>query len=85
VIVLTGSTPVLPQAFQNSLKTGGRMFAVVGDAPVMEAVLVTCMAHEKETGACNTYNRVNLFETVFLRSKMRSNQSASFSEAYRLT
>jgi protein-L-isoaspartate(D-aspartate) O-methyltransferase len=60
VIVLTGSTPVLPQAFQNSLKTGGRLFAVVGDAPVMEAVLVTCVAQEKETGV---YNTVSLFET----------------------
>lgn len=60
VIVLTGSTPVLPEAFQKSLKTGGRLFAVVGDAPVMEAVLVTCVAQEKETG---TYNTVDLFET----------------------
>ena len=60
VIVLTGSTPVLPEAFQNSLKTGGRLFAVVGDAPVMEAVLVTCVAQEKEAGV---YNTISLFET----------------------
>ena len=33
VIVLTGSTPVLPEAFQKSLRPGGRLFAVVGDAP----------------------------------------------------
>ncbi|MFM2409059.1 MAG: hypothetical protein RL358_1801 [Pseudomonadota bacterium] len=44
VIVLTASTPVLPTAFQNSLKVGGRMFAIVGDAPVMYAKLITCMA-----------------------------------------
>lgn len=44
VIVLTGSTPVLPEAFQNSLKVGGRLFAIVGDAPVMEAKLVTRVA-----------------------------------------
>lgn len=43
-IVLTGSTPVLPEAFQGSLKIGGRLFAVVGDAPVMEAKLITCVA-----------------------------------------
>ncbi|MDO8437819.1 MAG: protein-L-isoaspartate O-methyltransferase [Nitrosomonadaceae bacterium] len=60
VIVLTGSTPVLPETFQNSLKTGGRLFAVVGDAPVMEAVLVTCVAQDKEAGV---YNTVSLFET----------------------
>jgi protein-L-isoaspartate(D-aspartate) O-methyltransferase len=44
VIVLTGSTPVLPVAFQNSLNIGGRLFAIVGDAPVMEATLITRVA-----------------------------------------
>ena len=44
VIVLTGSTPVLPVTFQNSLKVGGRLFAIVGDAPAMEAKLITCVA-----------------------------------------
>ena len=44
VIVLTGSTPVLPAAFQNSLNVGGRLFAIVGDAPVMEARLITRVA-----------------------------------------
>src|SRR3954466_7607388 len=37
VIVLTGSTPVLPHAFLESLEVGGRLFAVVGEAPVMTA------------------------------------------------
>jgi len=59
-IVLTGSTPVLPEAFQNSLRPDGRLFAVVGDAPVMEAVLVTCVAQEEKAGL---YNTVSLFET----------------------
>src|SRR5580765_42754 len=35
VIVLTGSTPVLPRGFLEQLEVGGRLFAVVGDAPVM--------------------------------------------------
>lgn len=43
-IVLTGSTPVLPAAFQNSLNPGGRLFAIVGEDPVMEAMLITCHA-----------------------------------------
>lgn len=60
VIVLTGSTPVLPDAFRKSLKPGGRMFAVVGDAPVMRAVLVNCLAQEGEADA---YNTIGLFET----------------------
>lgn len=56
VIVLTGSTPVLPAAFQNSLKVGGRLFAIVGDAPVMEARLITRVAPD-------TYETVNIMET----------------------
>ena len=56
VIVLTGSTPVLPDAFLTSLKPGGRLFAIVGDAPVMEAKLVTCVTP-------GVFNTVKLFET----------------------
>jgi protein-L-isoaspartate(D-aspartate) O-methyltransferase len=41
VIVLTGSTPVLPRAFLEQLAPGGRLFAVVGDAPVMRARLIS--------------------------------------------
>jgi protein-L-isoaspartate(D-aspartate) O-methyltransferase len=57
VIVLTGSTPILPQALLGSLAPGGRLFAVVGEAPAMAARLVTCSA----PGACRS---VDLFETV---------------------
>jgi protein-L-isoaspartate(D-aspartate) O-methyltransferase len=58
VIVLTGSTPVLPQAFLNQLKSGGRLFAIVGDAPVMAARLITCSA----PGA---FVSTDLFETCY--------------------
>ncbi len=57
VIVLTGSVPVLPEAFQNSLKPDGRLFAIVGDAPAMHARLITRVAPDK-------FNSVTLFETV---------------------
>ena len=57
VIVLTGSTPVLPQAFLDRLNPGGRLFAVVGDAPVMKAVLV---ARAPGGG----FVRTELFETL---------------------
>ncbi len=57
VIVLGGSTPLLPRAFLEQLDVGGRLFAVVGEPPVMSARLVTCTA----PGA---YNTVDLFETV---------------------
>ena len=56
VIVLTASTPVLPDAFQNSLNPGGRLFAITGEDPVMEAVLVTCTAPGE-------FTTVKLFET----------------------
>ncbi|MGH8739183.1 MAG: protein-L-isoaspartate O-methyltransferase family protein, partial [Burkholderiales bacterium] len=44
VIVLTGSTPVLPQTWLAQLAPGGRLFAVVGDAPAMTARIVHCSA-----------------------------------------
>jgi len=56
VIVLTGSVPVLPEAFQKSLQPGGRLFAVVGEPPIMQARLVTC----DTAGACSA---AGLFET----------------------
>jgi protein-L-isoaspartate(D-aspartate) O-methyltransferase len=55
-IVLTGSVPVLADAFAKSLRPGGRLLAVVGEPPVMEAKLVTCVA-------AGAYNTVGLFET----------------------
>ena len=55
-IVLTGSTPVLPTMFQHSLNTGGRLFAIVGDAPAMEVKLITRLAKD-------IYENVNIMET----------------------
>src|SRR5580765_6464308 len=57
VIVLTGSTPVLPRAFLEQLAPGGRLFAVVGEAPAMSARIATCTAR-------GAYGSVDLFETV---------------------
>ena len=42
-IVLTGSVPLLPPQFRAQLRPGGRLLAVVGDAPAMTARLVTCV------------------------------------------
>ena len=44
VIVLTGSTPLLPERLLAQLKPNGRLFAIVGEAPVMTARLVTWTA-----------------------------------------
>lgn len=56
VIVLTGSLPELPQALFDALRVGGRLFAVVGEAPVMEAQLIT-RSGERE------WTQADLFET----------------------
>jgi protein-L-isoaspartate(D-aspartate) O-methyltransferase len=56
-VVLTGSTPALPRAFLEQLAPGGRLFAVLGEAPAMSASLLTCAA----PAACQS---VTLFETV---------------------
>jgi len=57
LVVLTGSTPVLPQSWLAQLAPGGRLFAVVGDAPVMTARLVHCAAE-------GAFRSVDLFETI---------------------
>lgn len=41
VIVISGSLPVLPDAFLQQLKVGGRLLAIIGEAPVMSAQLIT--------------------------------------------
>ncbi len=56
IIVLTGSTPVLPPPFLQQLSAGGRLFAVVGNLPVMTARLITCSGE-------GAYNTTNLLET----------------------
>ena len=57
IVVLTGSVPLLPRAVLESLAPGGRLFAVVGEAPVMTAKLLTCTAPGAWRGA-------ELFETL---------------------
>lgn len=56
-IVLTGSTPILPDSFAAQLAPGGRLFAVVGDPPVMKARLVRWTAPGAPVAT-------DLFETV---------------------
>jgi len=56
-VVLTGSLPVYDPRFEPRLAVGGRLFAVVGQGPIMEARRVTCTAPGQ-------WLRENLFETV---------------------
>lgn len=57
VIVLTGSTPLLPRSVLEQLAPGGRLFAVVGEAPAMTARI----AVSSGPGGWRTHD---LFETV---------------------
>jgi len=56
-IAVTGSVPRFEQRFADALAMDGRLFLVVGEAPVMEAFLIT------RTGE-NEWSRESLFETV---------------------
>lgn len=56
-IVVSASLPFLPRALLDQLKVGGRLVAIVGEEPVMEAQLVTRTEE-------NAFNTINLFETV---------------------
>ena len=57
VIVLSGSVFEVPRALLAQLKPGGRLTAIVGQLPIMQAVLVT---RRGETG----FSTVQLFDTV---------------------
>jgi len=57
VILLTGSTPILPETFQNSLKVGGRLIAIVGTAPAMEVKRIRRLSE-------SAFEVKSLFETV---------------------
>jgi protein-L-isoaspartate(D-aspartate) O-methyltransferase len=56
-IAVTGSLAMYDERFQRALKIGGRLFIVVGQAPVMEAWKIT-RTGERE------WTRETLFETV---------------------
>lgn len=55
-IAIMGSMSTVPEFYKKTLKEGGRMFIVVGDAPVMKALLVTRIGK-------NEWTQEELFET----------------------
>lgn len=56
-IAVTGSLPLMDERFQRQLEIGGRLFIVVGEAPVMTARLIRRTAE-------NAWTSESLFETV---------------------
>ena len=57
VIAITGSLPIYDARFERQLAVGGRLFVVVGEAPVMEARLVRRISE-------SAWATDSLFETV---------------------
>ena len=57
VIVLTGSVPSLPPSYCDILAPKGRLVAIVGQEPIMEAILLVNQNNE-------VWESSSLFETV---------------------
>jgi len=57
VIVVSGGLPVLPEALLKQLKVGGRMIAILGEAPAMTCQLITRTSD-------TAHDAVKVFETV---------------------
>ena len=57
VIVITGSLPLLPNEFRLNLNPNGRLFVILGTAPVMEATLLTYTLR-------GSWQQEKLFETI---------------------
>ena len=70
VIAVTGSLPAYEARYAEHLNVGGRLFVIVGQPPVMEALLVTRVAED-------AWARESLFETV-LPSLVNAAVPASF-------
>lgn len=60
VIVVTGSVPVVPEAFRGWLNPGGRMFVVTGESPSMSADLLSRLG-------ATEWRSESLFETDLAR------------------
>ena len=56
VIVISGGLESLPQAFLKQVKVGGRIAAIIGEAPVMTAQVITRISE-------TAYDTVKVFET----------------------
>jgi protein-L-isoaspartate(D-aspartate) O-methyltransferase len=56
-IIVSGSLPAIPPSLSAQLKAGGRLAAIVGDAPVMQAQIVTRVS-------ADAFETATLFETL---------------------
>ena len=56
-IYVGGSCPVMPETLRSKLPAGGRMAVIVGQEPVMHALLVQCNGED-------SYEQSVMFDTV---------------------
>jgi len=57
VIIITGSLPILPIQFKQQVRVGGRILAVIGDAPAMRVQLIERISDTE-------WQKTELFDTV---------------------
>ncbi len=72
VIVVSGGLPMIPPTLLAQLNVGGRLAAFVGQAPVMEATIITRVTE-------TTYSSLNLFETYVHPLRNAQQPEPSFS------
>ena len=65
VIAVTASLPSVPDNLRRALKVGGRLFVIVGDSAVMEALLITRVGESE-------WSTQSLFETDLPRLKIQA-------------
>ncbi len=71
IICISGGLKDVPTALQHQLTIGGRLFAFVGEAPVMSAVLITRLSHDY-------FQTQALFETLVPMLTSQQSQAAVF-------
>jgi len=57
VIIISGALPFLPESLLKQVKVGGRLLAIVGEAPVMSLQVITRTSDQ-------IYDTVNVFELM---------------------
>ncbi len=57
VIAISGSLPFLPDAFLQQIKVGGRILAIIGEAPVMSLQVITHTSNQ-------AFNTTKIFELM---------------------
>jgi len=55
-IIITGSVPKLPESYKNDMSLNGRLIAIIGESPVMEAVVLQRVGE-------NSWRELSIFET----------------------